>query len=191
MEKDDLTTVKHIGAARMKALNDSGISTIKALFDLPLSDLAQIGNIGEYYAGLIKDAVADVYLPSPETVVEETGPKAEKEPKPISQGLRKKINLLNKRLKQANEKLKPLGKKKYLEDYVDVKKRSGKLKQQLKKLSDLETRLPKKVRIRIKQQADSLAATLKNVSKKPKKKTYTTVSEELRSFNKMLRNLDA
>ena len=191
MKKDDLTIVKHVGAARMKALNDSGIDTIKDLFDIPLSDLSRIGNIGEHYAKLIKDAVADVYPPSPEAMLEETRQDVKKDLKPIPQGLRKKISLLNKRLKQANEKLKPLGRKKYLEGYIDVKKRSGKLKQQLKELSDPETRLPKKVRMRIKKKADSLVAMLKNVSKKPKKKTYKTLSEELRSFNKMLRNLDA
>ncbi len=56
MKKDDLTQVKHIGVARMKLLNDVGITTIKQLHETPLEKLAQIGTIGEHYAKLIKDA---------------------------------------------------------------------------------------------------------------------------------------
>ena len=42
MKKDDLTQVKYIGAARMKLLNDSGITTIRQLSKTPLEELARI-----------------------------------------------------------------------------------------------------------------------------------------------------
>ena len=124
MKKDDLTVVKHVGAARMKFLNDSGITTIKKLYEIPLENLTQIENIGEHYAKLIKDAVAEVYVPSAEEIPAKIGTDKEKKIEPINQVLQKKIKILNKQFKQANEKLKPLGMKKYQELYIDVKKRS-------------------------------------------------------------------
>ena len=190
MKKDDLTQVKYIGAARMKVLNDSGITTFNKLYEIPLEKLAQIETIGEHYAKLIKEAVTEVNEASPEKISAKTEPaKTEEKPK-IDYDLQKQIKILNKRLKQANEKLKPLGKKKYLELYVDFKKRSKKLKRHLVKLDNLETNLPKKVRKKIINKADALIATMKNVGKKPKKKTYTALSQEIQSFSKMLQDTD-
>ncbi len=57
--KDDLTKVKHIGALRMKKLNDAGIKTIKQLSEIPQEKLIQIKTIGERYAKLIKAAAAE------------------------------------------------------------------------------------------------------------------------------------
>ncbi|UCG05464.1 MAG: hypothetical protein JSV83_16310 [Desulfobacterales bacterium] len=188
MKKDDLTVVKHIGAARMQVLNDSGITTIKKLYEIPLEKLAQVETIGERYAKLIKDAVVEVYVPSAEEIAAKKGAAKEKQIEPIDQGLQKQIKILNKRLKQANEKLKPLGKKKYLELYVDFKKRSKTLKTRLKGLNQLEGGLPNKVKKKIIKKADALNATMKNVGKKPKKKTYKTLSQEIQSFSKMLRD---
>lgn len=55
MKKEDLAVVKHIGAARMKVLNDSGISTIKKLYEIQLGKLARVETIGEHYAKLIPE----------------------------------------------------------------------------------------------------------------------------------------
>ena len=188
MKKDDLTLVKHIGAARMKLLNDVGITTIKQLHETPLEKLARIETIGEHYAKLIKEAVTEVYEPAPEKISAKTKPTKTKKKAQIDQNLPKQIKILNKRLKQANEKLKPLGKKKYLELYVDLKKRSKTLKRHLNQLDNLETNLPKKARKKIIKKADALIATIKNVGKKPKKKIYTALSQEIQSFSKMLRD---
>jgi exonuclease VII large subunit len=187
MKKDDLTQVKHIGALRMKLLNDSGITTIKQLYETPLEKLARIETIGERYAKLIKDAVAEAYVPSAEATATKTSAAKEKKIEPIDQDLQKQMKILNKRLKQANEKLKPLGKKKYLELYVDFKKRSKTLKLHLKKLDKLEANLPKKVRKKIIKKADTLITTMRNVGNKPKKKTYKSLSREIQSFTKALR----
>jgi hypothetical protein len=186
MKKDDLTLVKYIGAARMKVLNDSGITTIKTLYEIPLEKLAQLETIGAYYAKLIKEAVAEIYVPPAEEIPATNSATKEKKIEPSDQGLRKRINILNKRLKQANEKLKPLGKKKYLELYVDLKKSSKTLKRHLNKLDKLETNLSKKLRKKILKEADALSVAMKNVGKKPKKKLYRSLSQEIQSFIKTL-----
>ena len=185
MKKEDLTRVKHIGAARMKVLNNSGITTIKKLYEIPLEKLAQIETIGEHYAKLIKDAVAEVYVPPVEEIAAKTGAAKEKKTEPIDQDLQKQIKILKKRLKQANEKLKPLGKKKYLELYVDFKKRAKTLKRQLNKLEATPLR---QVRRKIIKKADALIVTMKNVGKNPKKKTYKSLSQEIQSLAKTLRD---
>lgn len=188
MKKEDLTVVKHIGRARMKVLNDSGITTIKKLYEIPLENLARVETIGEHYAKLIKDAVAEVYMPPAEETAAKTGVAKEKKIKPTDQNLQKKLKILNTQLKQANEKLKPLGKKKYLKIYVDFKKRSKKLKQHLSRLNTPEAKLPEKVMTKIIKKADALNLAMKNVGKKPKKKTYKSLSLEIRSLTKMLRD---
>ena len=187
MKKDDLTQVKHIGAARMKLLNGSGITTIKKLYEIPLEELIQIESIGERYAKLIKDAVTEVYKPPAAEKPAKTAPKKEKKIAKIDQDLRKQIKILNKRFKQTNEKIKPLGRKKYLPLYIDVKNRSKTLKARLNALEKLEKDLPKKLKKKITKKADALNTMMKNVGKKPKKKTYKALSKEIQLLTKMLR----
>jgi len=187
MKKDDLTLVKHIGAARMKLLNDSGITTIKQLYETPLEKLARIGTVGEHFAKLIKDAVSESYGEKSE----KTAPKAEsgkeKKIKGFNQNLRKQIKVLKKQLKLANENLKPLGKKKYLELYIDFKKRSKTLKTRLNGLDQIRGDLPKEVTENIIKKADALNATLKNAGGKPKKKNYKKLAQEIQMFSKILK----
>jgi nucleotidyltransferase/DNA polymerase involved in DNA repair len=190
MKNDDLTQVKHIGPSRMKVLNDNGIRTIKQLYETPLDKLARIASIGERYAKLIKDAVAEYYgeTARESIAVPETVPGKEKEIEEIQQDLQKGIKTLHKRLKRANEVLKPLGKKKYLELYIDFKKRSKTLKNRIDALNQNQGKLPDKRAKSIIKKADALNTTLKNVSKKTKKKKYKKLCQEIRSFSKMLRD---
>ena len=190
MKKDDLTQVKYIGALRMKMLYDSGIQTIRQLSEMPLEKLAQVKTIGANAAKLIKAAVAESQVeksekPAPKPPKAASGKK--KDVEDLSQSLRKKTKVLSKRLKQTNENLKPLGKKKYLELYVDFKKRAKTLKAHLNRLNDNPGGLSQKATQKIIKKADALSATLKNVGKKPKKKQYQKVSQEIRSFSKMLK----
>ena len=122
MKEDDLTQVKYIGAARMKLLNDSGITTIGQLSKTPLEKLARIETIGEHYAKLIKDAVSESDGEKPEKTAPKTVAAKVKETKEIGQNLGKQIKALKKQLRTATEHLKPLGKKKYLGSYIDFKK---------------------------------------------------------------------
>ena len=187
MKKDDLTQVKHIGAARMKLLNDSGITTIRQLYETPLEKLARIETIGEHFAKLIKDAVSESYGGKPE----KTAPKAvsgkEKNVEEIDQNLPNQIKILKKQLKQAREKLKPLGKKKYLESYIDFKKRSNMLKSRLKGLDEIRGDLSKEATNNIINKADALNATLKNVGDKPKRKVYIKLAQKIQVFSKTLK----
>lgn len=188
MKKDDLTQVKNIGPSRMKFLNDSGITTIKQLDETPLEKLAQIESIGGHYAKLIKDAVTEYYGKKPEKLAVTTASGKEKKVVDINGNLRKRIKVLNKRLKQARENLKPLGKKKYLKAYIDFKKRSNTLKSRLKDLDQIEGGLSQKVKKKVIKNADALNLTLKNAGKKPKKKNYKKLAQEIKSFSKMLRD---
>jgi hypothetical protein len=188
MDTEDLTQLKHIGAARMKLLNNAGITTIKALYEIPLEKLAQLETIGNHYARLIKAAVMEVYRPSPETTATEIVSDQEQKIGQSNQDLQKQIKLLKVHLKQTGEKLKPLGKKKYLELYVDVKKRSKTLKTRLKSLEQFKGDLPEKAKKKIIKKADVLNAALQNVGKKPRKKTYKALSQKIRSFSKMIRD---
>ena len=187
MKKDDLTQVKHIGAARMKLLNDVGITTIKQLHETPLEKLAGIGTVGEHYAKLIKDAVSESYGEKPEKTTPKTVSGKEKDTKEINRNLRKQIKGLKKQLKQASENLKPLGKKKYLGLYIDFKKRSKTLKTRLNGLDQIQGDLSEEVTENIINNADALNATLKNLGAKPKKKIYKKVAQEIQLFSKMLK----
>ena len=187
MKKDDLTQVKHVGALRMKMLNSSGITTIRQLHQIQQDKLAQVKTIGPYYAKLIKAAVAESYGKKPAKSVSRAVSVRKRKTAAIDPDLSKRITLLKKRLKQANEKLKPLDKKKYLALYVDFKKRSKTLKTHLGGLNKNPGDLSKKARKNIIKNADALSATLKNVGKKPKKKKYQKISQEIQSFSKMLK----
>ena len=187
MKKDDLTQVKYVGAARMKLLNDSGITTIRQLSKTPLEKLARIGTIGEHYAKLIKDAVSESYVEEPEKKAPKTVSGKPKDTNEINQNLAKQIKVLKKQLKNANERLKPLGKKKYLGLYIDFKKRSKTLKSRLDGLDQIRGGLSKSATKKIIKKAEALNSTLKNVGKKPKNKTYKNLAQELQLFSKLLK----
>ena len=85
-----------------------------------------------------------------------------------------------------DENLKPLWEKKYLELYIDFKKRSRKLKARLNALGKIQQDLPKKVKKNIIKKADAINLTLKRVEKKPKKKKYKEITKEIQSFSKMI-----
>ena len=186
MKKDDLTQVKNIGPSRMKLLNDSGISTIKQLDQTPLEKLTQIESIGKNYAKLIKDSVTEYYGKKPKKAAVTTASNKENKVVDINENLRKRRKALTKRLKQAREGLKPLGKKKYLTAYLDFKKRSNTLKSRLKELGQLEDKLSPKAKRKVIKNIDALNSTLKKVGKKPKKKNYKKLIQEIKSFTKML-----
>ena len=187
MKKNDLTQVKHVGAARMKLFNDLGITTIKQLYEMPLDQMAQIETIGAHYAKLIKDAVSESYKAKPEKIAPQTVSGKKKKIEQINQNLRTQVRLLKKGLKRANENLKPLGEKKYLALYIDFKKSSKTLRTRLDALSQMQEDLSKKVAKNIIKKADALNTALKISGKKPKKKKYKKISQEIQTFSKVLK----
>lgn len=186
MKKDDLTLLKHVGAARMKLLNDSGITTFKALFEIPLENLAQIQTIGKGYAKVIKDAVTEFYEPPKKVETTAESGKMEKIAK-IDRDLQKQIKTLNKRFKRTDKNLKPSDNKKSLEFYTDYENKSKTLMTRLMALEKIQGDLSRKFKKRIIKKADALNTSMKKIGKKPRKKTYAALSKEIESINKMFR----
>ena len=189
MKQDDLSQVKYIGVSRMKILNELGITTIEQLYEMPLKKLAEIKSIGEHYAKLIKNAVAEYYRKKDEKLPEKIVSAKEKKIQEIDQDLQKNIKILKKSLNRVNENLKPLWKKKYLQSYVAFKNRSNKLKARLNETNQIHEDLPKKAKKKIAKKGDALNLFLKKVGKKPKKKKYKKITQEIQSYSRMLRDI--
>ena len=187
MKKHDLTQLKHVGPSRMKLLNKHRITSIKQLDETPVEKLIEIESIGERCAKQIKDAVTEYYGKMPEQLSEKAKSGDEKKIVGINGSLRKRVKVLNKRLKKARESLKPLGKKKYLEPYIELKIKSNKLKSRLKTLDQIAGNLSKEVKEDIIRNTDALSGMLKSKGKKPKKKNYEKLTHEIKAFSKKLR----
>ena len=172
----------------MKLLNGVGINTIEQLYETPLEKLSRIKSIGEHYSKLIKKSAAEYCKNRGQIPVKALSAKEIKQKK-IKKDFQKKIARLDKSLNRANENLKPLWKKKYLERYIDFKKSSKKLKARLNTAVKMEGDLPKKDRKRIAKKADALNSTLKTAGKKPKKKNYREITRAIQSFSTMLRDM--
>ncbi len=189
MKKDDLTQIKHVGAVRMKSLNASGITTIKKLCETPLEKLSQIEGIGKRCAKQIKASAKEIYGQKPQKPASKVHAGKEKKSDKIHQQLKKQVKILAKRLKQVNENLKPLSKKKYLPFYIDLKRKSKTLKIRLNALAKEMGDLSKKDMKKIIETAGVLDSTLKSVGKKRSKKNYTKVVKEIQSFSKLLKQI--
>jgi uncharacterized FlaG/YvyC family protein len=189
MKQDDLSQVKYIGVSRMKILNELGVTTIEQLYEMPLKKLAEIQSIGEHYAKLIKNSVAEYYREKDEKLPEKIVSAKEKKIQKVNQDLQKKIKSLKKSLNRVNENLKPLWKKKYLQSYVAFKDRSNKLKARLNEINLIHKDLPKKDKKKIVKKGDTLNLFLEKVGKKPKKKKYKKITQEIQSFSRMLRDI--
>lgn len=189
MKQDDLTCLKYIGSSRMKLLNDSGITTITQLHEIPLERLAEVKSIGEYYARQIKNSVSDYYRGRNSNLSIMPLSSGEKKTGDINRDLKKKIKRLRKILNRVNENFKPLWKKKYLVLYIEFKKRLTKLRSRLIALGRIMEDLPDEDKENIIKKADALILNMKNVGKKPKKKKYKVTIQEIQSFSKFLKDI--
>lgn len=189
MAKDDLTQVKNIGISRMKLLNSAGITTIKQLHETSVEKLAEIKNIGLYYAKLIKNSAAECYAKKQKELPKDTKPKEDKQIKKTNLNLQKKLQTLKKTLSRVDENLKPLWKKKYLRLYISFKKRSNNLIAAAEKINQKADDLPKKVNKKIIKDINSLNIFLKGIGKQPKKKKYQKIIKKIGSFSKMMQGI--
>lgn len=189
MAKDDLTQVKNIGISRMKLLNSAGITTIKQLHETSVEKLAEIKNIGLYYAKLIKNSAAECYAEKQKELPKDTKPKEDKQIKKTNLNLQKKLQTLKKALSRVDENLKPLWKKKYLRLYISFKKRSNNLIAAAEKIDQKVDDLPKKVNKKIIKDINSLNIFLKGIGKQPKKKKYQKIIKKIGSFSKMMQGI--
>jgi hypothetical protein len=173
----------------MKLFNESGITTIQQLREMPLENLAAVTSIGTHYARLIKNSVCEYDEKEggkrPPGIVSDK----EKEVETIDREMKRKIGKLQKNLNRINENLKPLWNKKYLGLYVDFKKQFKKLKARLKVLIEKKAVISKKEKKNIVAKSGTLISHLKKVGKKPKKKTYKKITREIRSFSRYVRDL--
>ena len=189
MKKEDLTRLKHVGAARMKLLNDYWIMTIKQLHKMPIEKLAEIKSFSLFYAKRIKNSVSEYYREKQEQLTDKSESMKATKTKNNHRNLRKKIKKLRRRLSCVNEKFKPLWEKKYLKLYVDFKKKSEKLKARLTAITQIEENLSKKDKEKIIKKVDALNSNLKKIGKKPKKKKYQRTTQEIQSFSRFLRDM--
>jgi len=186
MKKDNLAQIKHIGPIRQRRLKKNGIATIAQLHQMPVKKLAGIKSFGKRNAVRIKKAVAAYYLkhadlgPKPKKVMKRNGAG-------IDQKLRKSLKKLSKRLDRANEKLKPLWKKKYLSLYIDFKKRSKKLIGHIKSIEKKCDTLSPKDKEKTLKKSDTLNQILVKDGKTPKKKAFKKITREIKSFSEMLK----
>ena len=191
MKQNDLTQLKHVGTSRMKLLNDVGITTLEQLYEMPLEKLSEIKSIGRHYAKLIKNSVNELYREKSKTSLGTPEVAKRKKIEEINLNLQKNIKRLNKSLNRADEKLKPLWKKKNLELYIVFKKRTNTLKTRMDTIDKIQKDLPKKVKKKIIKKSDALNSFLKKTGKTPKKKKYKEVTQEIRSFSRMLRDISS
>jgi hypothetical protein len=189
MKHDDLTRLKNVGIARMKFLNDSGITSIKQLHEMPLEKLAEIKSISEHYAKLIKNSISDYYRENSGKLPGKAAASKERKVEKINRNLQKKIKKLRNSLNRVNEDLKPLWEKKYLALYVDFKKRSTKLSARINALGQMQEDLSMKDKKKIIETADAHISKLRKIRKKPKKKKYKKTIREIQSFSRWLRGI--
>jgi exonuclease VII large subunit len=190
MKKDDLTQVKNIGNARKELLASHGITTIQQLYEIPLEKLEQVKSFGKHYAKVIKDAVNDFYgdpAETPEKPATEVSPSKDEKIDKIDKNLNSELAKTTKYLKTAKEKLKPIQKKKHVKQFVDLKKRSNRLKTCILALSQIQPDLSEKQKKKITKKADALNMMLKNVGKNSKRKTMKVLSKEIQSFLKFIK----
>ena len=187
--QDDLTQVKYVGPTRMQLLNDHGIKTIRQLYQIPEEELAGIKSIGKNYARIIQSAAAAYDGKAGTRSTDTTPSPGKRETDGINHHLEKKIGKLKRMLDRTNENLKPLGKKKYLVLYVEMKKRSSKLKNRLNELTQIHDTLPLKVKENVVQEADALRGLLKRSGSKRKKKKYRAIIAGMKAFSRQLEDM--
>ena len=183
MELDDLARLKHVGASRRKLLNDHGIATAKQLYEMPEEKLAEVKSIGGHYAKLIKNSVTEYHREKHETLPAKKLSAKERKIEKINRELEKNCNRLNNRINRLKEDLKPLGKGKYLELYIDFKKISGKVNAHLEEVGIKQQSLPRKIKKNIIKETSDFTAFLKKAGKKPKKKKYNKINRKIQAFS--------
>lgn len=188
-KSDDLSRLKHVGASRRKLLIDHGIATVQQLLDIPQEKLAEIRSIGNHYATLLKNSANEYSRAKQETLPDRIGSAWEGHIAEIDRDLQEICNKLNKRIDRLREDLKPLGKDKYLELYIEFKKISRKVTAHLEEIGQGQQHLPKKTKKNIIKKASNFAVFLKKAGKKPKKKKYKSINRKIQAFSKNLQDL--
>lgn len=187
MGPGDLGHLKHVGASRRKLLRDHGITTIGQLHAAPEETLARIKTIGTHYAKLIKSSAAEHLREKPDQTPAPIQSGEGRDAGEINLEFQKKMKKLKTGLARVNEDFKPLGKQKYLELYVDMKKHSRKLKDHIREVSHVHNALSDRIREKIIKETAALTLVLKRAGKKPKRKKFRKITGEIQSLARTLR----
>ena len=185
-QTDDLARVKYIGPARLKRLKENGITTVRQLQEISLQELAAIHSIGNYYAARIKEAVA-VFSARPPAEASKPAVAEKSNGLRSVKNTRTALDKLARKIRSAKEKLKPLWKKKYLARYIVFKKQSNKLLRRIKKIKKNIGGLTDKELKKITKDANALRRLLKAHGKKPKKKAFENLTQEIKLFSGKLK----
>ena len=218
MKQDDLTQISHIGASRMERFYEHGITTIQQLYEMPLEELAEIPTIGAFYAEKIKIGITEYYAennitpPDITSAVEDAEEAPDTEPpktKPIKKkktskkksvadeaklsleevfDLKKEVKKIQKRIKSINKKAQPLLEKKYQDLYTDFENNFKQLKAFRKTIDQTCDTLSQKTINKMAKKADAVSDILKKSGKKAKKGQYKTITKEIQSLAKALKN---
>jgi hypothetical protein len=189
MGPGDLGQLKHVGVSRRTLLCDHGIKTIEQLHATPEETLARIKTIGKHYAKLIKNSAAEHYREEPQKIPGPTIPREGRDSREINREFQKKMKRLETGLARVNEDFKPLGKQKYLELYVDLKKHSRKLNRHIRGMSHVRNTPSDKSKKKIIRETASLILVLKRAGKKPKKKKFRKITRKIQSLVRTLQEV--
>jgi len=218
MQINDLTQVSGIGQSRAKYLAERGIHTIEDLKKMSVDDLASVKTIGPRNAEKILARLNGESQSTPEKKASSKPAKAKKkattatprevkkpkkeshifeeiiqmmDPKPLKlvRKAKSSIGELQDVLEEGLEKLKPLGKKKLLKEYVKYKVHAKKLDKNLKKVVSNIEELPKKTTKSLVKASEGLRGQVQELWKGVKKKRFNSVNRDLEAFYQLVKTL--
>jgi len=204
MSDNELTCVPGIGPARAKRLNEYGVLTIEDLKNMTIEDLAAIKTIGMSNANKLKaavhamgvsEAISDelevVHVEDEKTILEEMVQLIDPKSFKLVKKTRESLEGLHETINNGLEKLKPLGKKKWLKHYIEYKCQVRKLEKRLvSTLGELED-LSKKSKKTLEKTASNLEDALTDLWSNIKRKKFEKVNKELEAFRKALKSLNS
>ena len=184
-----LMGVRYIGIKRAQALMAAGVADPDQLRAFPEAQLAAIKAVGPHYARLIKNelnqASPDRQRPNSPRAISaaiQTQPNTRQQIKRC----RKRLRKAKKALKNTDEQLKPLWRRKYTLDYLAYKKTAKTARKLISKVNRRLDDLPPRQTKMVTAEAKQLLAVLDTVPSKAKRKHYKKAIVAVQHFNKTL-----
>jgi len=209
MSVEKLTQVSGIGKARAQLLINAGVETLDDLNAMSVEDLAAVKTVGMANAAKIKEAVAAMVCegateePDPELEEELESPSEEEtqlieeivhliDPRTfkVVRKARKSLNELQDVIASGLENLKPLGRKKWLKEYVEYKVLAKKLEKNIGKTVENLEDLPRKTIKQVFRESDELGSQIKDLWKKVKRKPFAHLNDELHEFRTLIKSIN-
>jgi len=99
------------------------------------------------------------------------------------------MSRIRNRLTRVQEALRPLGKKKHIPFYIDLRKQLKTLKAVLDETDQIQGKLSRKAKKKIIKKTTGLVEFLKKTGRKPRKRNYKEINREILSFTGKLRDV--